>query len=89
MTTPEGGSINGMTAKVSVISPEAFSIDIDIRSFSPYEGNGIAKQIKVPQTLKFDDPDQLDMNLEISDFEKMQHKKIIHYLYKTILKLQS
>ena len=89
MATPDGGSINGMMAQISIISPEAFSIDLDIRSFSAYKGNGIAKQVKVPQTLNFDDPDLFDGNLEISDFEKMQHKKITHFMYKTMLKMKS
>jgi len=44
-------SINGKQVTVKVINPSSFVIDEDARKYSAYEGNGIAKQIKVPKVL--------------------------------------
>ena len=44
--------INGQTYQIKVLSPTSFTIG-DTSSFSPYERNGIAEQVKVPQQLKF------------------------------------
>lgn len=91
-------SINDITVTVRVINPSSFFIVEDIRNYTPYEGNGIAKQVKVPRKHEFksleeieneSDPSSLfDQNLLISDFEKMENKQITHYIYKMILELQ-
>jgi len=92
-------SINTMeAATVKVINPTSFIIDHDARKLTAYQGNGIAKQIKVPKKLEFKTMEELDAldlkelsafgmdpNLEISDFEKLQHKNISHYIYKAFL----
>jgi hypothetical protein len=75
-------------------------INEDARQYSEYEGNGIAKQIKVPKKLTFKSltelellesteqgPQGFDVNLQISDFEKLDNKVDTHYLYCALLKL--
>jgi len=47
-------SINGSEFKVKVITRESFVIyGCDATAYTPYEGNGIAKQIKVPLKMNF------------------------------------
>ncbi len=76
-------SINGSEFKIKVLSPSQFTLD-DFQcdaDFTPYEGNGTAKQLKVPVKLAFstleelDNEAKLDENLAIYDFEKMEHHK--------------
>ena len=84
-------SINDETVSVKIINPTSFIINLDARKFSPYERNGIAKQIKVPRKLEFKTLEELeaesdistflDANMLISDFEKLETKQITHYLY--------
>ena len=93
-------SINDVTVSVKVINPSSFIISEDARNYTPYEGNGIAKQVKVPRKHDFKSLEEIDKldndeisnlfdpNLLISDFEKLDNKKIIHYIYKKILELQ-
>ncbi len=93
-------SINGKQVTVKVINPSSFMINEDARQYSEYEGNGIAKQIKVPKKLTFKSltelellesteqgPQGFDVNLQISDFEKLDNKVDTHYLYCALLKL--
>ena len=93
-------SINGKQVTVKVINPSSFVIDEDARKYSAYEGNGIAKQIKVPKTLAFKtieelekledsekDPEGLDQNLQISDWEKLDNKTATHYIYRAFFKI--
>ena len=44
--------MNGKLFKVTVKSPHTFSIG-DTSEFSAYDINGIAEQVKVPITIKF------------------------------------
>ena len=84
-------SINDVTVTIKVINPSSFIISEDARNYTPYENNGIAKQVKVPRKLAFktieeiskeDDQTQFfDPNLVISDFEKLDVKAITHFLY--------
>ena len=46
-------TINTMETKVKVINPTSFIIDLDAKKFTAYQGNGIAKQIRVPIKLEF------------------------------------
>ena len=49
-----GSSINGSEFKVKIVNPQSFELEgCDLRKYSPYEGNGIAKQIKVPLKMNF------------------------------------
>ncbi len=94
----EEKSINDVTVTVKVINPSSFSINEDARNYTPYEGNGIAKQVKVPRKHEFrsleeiesesDQSSFFDQNMLISDFEKLENKQITHYIYKMILELQ-
>lgn len=90
------GAINELICTVTVLNPQSFKIDIDSREYGPYEGNGIAKQIKVPKKAQFKSLEELetentpafDENLLISDFEKLDHKKISHYVYEACISMQ-
>lgn len=93
MLGSEGDSVNGKTGTVKTITPQKFAVDLDISCFTAYEGNGIAKQVKVPKTLNFKPcaitDEALDDNLLVSDFEKMENKRILHFIYRAILETQS
>lgn len=91
-------SINGIVTKVKVINPSSFTISEDVRNYSPYDGNGIAKQVKVPRKVTFKSIEECkehetsneplyDPNLLMSDFEKMDHKKCSHYIYNAYKKV--
>lgn len=45
-------SINGTLHKIQTINSSSFYIE-DTRDFSPYVGNGTAKNVKLPITLNF------------------------------------
>lgn len=53
-------SINGKQVSVKIINPTSFMIDDDARKYSAYQGNGIAKQIKVPKKFTFKTYDELE-----------------------------
>lgn len=74
-------SINGAEFNIKVISTTQFTLD-DFNcttEFTSYEGNGTAKQLKVPVKVSFDTLEELDSkphmdeNLLIYDFEKMEN----------------
>ena len=46
-------SINDITVTVKTINPSSFMICEDLSKYTAYEGNGIAKQVKVPRKLEF------------------------------------
>lgn len=46
-------SLNDKIVTITVINPLSFSISEDVRKYSAYEGNGIARQVKVPKVVKF------------------------------------
>lgn len=46
-------SINGTLHKITTINSNSFYIE-DTRDFKPYTGNGTAKNVKLPISLKFD-----------------------------------
>ncbi|KAI0237342.1 Ubiquitin-like modifier-activating enzyme 6 [Lamellibrachia satsuma] len=47
-------SINGMTCRVEVLTPYTFTVcDTSGADFAPHEGGGIATQVKLSQTVKF------------------------------------
>ncbi len=88
-------SINDINVTVKTINPSSFMICEDLSNYTPYEGNGIAKQVKVPRKHEFksleeilneNDPSSLfDQNMLISDFEKLDNKQIAHYMFKIML----
>jgi hypothetical protein len=53
-------SINGKQVSVKIINPTSFMIDDDARKYSAYQGNGIAKPIKVPKKFTFKTYDELE-----------------------------
>ena len=56
-----GKSINGQVFEVKTLNPSQFLIDADFREkYTEYEGNGIAKQVKVPKVMKFKTIDECD-----------------------------
>lgn len=59
---PKGA--NGTIFKIKVISWNAFSIG-DVSRFTPYEGNGLCKNIKMPKKVSFE-----PMNECSKDFDK-------------------
>lgn len=48
----EGGSINGTIHKIKVINQHSFSIG-NTTEYSAYEGNGMARNMKLPVTMNF------------------------------------
>jgi PII-like signaling protein len=46
-------SINDITVTVKTINPSSFMICEDLSKYTAYEGNGIAKQVKVPRKHEF------------------------------------
>jgi hypothetical protein len=92
MTSGES-SINDQIATVTKINPQSFKIDLDSREYSPYEGSGIAKQVKVAKKVQFNSLEEIeaenlvpfDEDLLYSDFEKTFHKQISHYIYEVRL----
>ena len=78
----KSNSINDTIHKVKVISPFSFKIG-DTTIFEKYESKGTAKQLKTKIQMKFANFEQavvksatdiqLDGNLAVADFEKMQH----------------
>ena len=47
----EEKSINDTVVTIKVINPSSFTISEDVRLYSPYNGNGTAKQVKVPKKI--------------------------------------
>lgn len=80
----ESQSINGTLHKVEVIDQFSFRIGSTI-DFTPYEGDGTARNIKTPIELKFKSlaeavPLQnIDSNLEYYDFTKGGNLRLLHH----------
>ena len=97
MKTESGTSINEFEAvKIKVINTKKFEISEDARNYSKYEGSGIAKQVKVPITMKFKSLEEiekeednwsayLDQTLIYSDFTKMENINILHHITQVAL----
>lgn len=89
----ETQSINEKQVTIKVINPQSFTISDDARLYTKYEGNGIAKQVKVPLKLSFksltdlenENEPPFDSNLHISDFEKIDNKVAAHYIYQATM----
>jgi len=79
-------SINGTRHKIQVINASSFKIG-DTRGFTPYVGNGLAKQIKTPVLLKFQSFEEsitnatFDQNMLMHDFLKINHPYILHIAF--------
>lgn len=88
-------SINNTLHKVRVLTPFSFKIG-DTSMYSEHKGNGLAKQLKPKLHLEFKtfkdtmyaeggEPNlPLDMNMMISDFEKMSHPQIEHCAFEAL-----
>ena len=77
-------SINGMTFKVTqVCSRNSFVIDCDTSQFTAYERNGVAKNVKTKQVVKFAPIRQvlasLDATYFTSDWESFDFCKMENY----------
>jgi hypothetical protein len=53
-------SINDVTVTVKVINPSSFMICEDFSKYTAYEGNGIAKQVKVPRKHEFKSLEEIE-----------------------------
>jgi hypothetical protein len=53
-------SINDVTVTVKVINPSSFMICEDLSKYTAYEGNGIAKQVKVPRKHEFKSLEEIE-----------------------------
>lgn len=83
-------SINGTLHKVQTINANSFFIE-NTAEFSPYVGNGTAKNVKLPVAISFTslknviglpkDKIPIDENMSIYDFSKMEHNVVIHYCF--------
>lgn len=86
-------SINGTIHKVKVINPSSFRIG-DTRKFTPYQGNGIAKQLKSKFEMKFKKFDEvmtksaaelkLEDNLAFADFTKFENNNLSHVAFEAL-----
>ncbi len=89
----KSNSINDTIHKVKVVTPYAFKIGSTTK-FTPYERNGIARQLKTKQIIKFKGLEEvlklpaqnipLDGNLAIADFEKMQNNTLAHLAFESL-----
>lgn len=90
-------SINNTEVKIKAINPSSFYIDLDVRQYTEYEGNGTAKQVKVPVKVEFktleevdkEEEPRIDANLAIYDFEKMDNHKLMHIIYNSMFDLEA
>ena len=84
------GSINGTKHKITTINASSFKIG-DTTKYTPYQGNGLAKQIRLPISLKFQSLQQslnekipFDPNMTMHDFLKINHPYILHIAFQTL-----
>jgi ubiquitin-activating enzyme E1 len=78
--------VNGQTYEIKVLSPHNFTINCDGTNFNKYVRNGLAEQIKVPQTIHFKSfEDSLNAplgkgfpSLENPDLEKWGRPEHLH-----------
>ena len=85
----KSGSINETIWKVKTKTPYSFYIG-DTRMYDKYEGQGIAKQLRMKHILKMKSFEtvmatgkecKFDENLQIPDFEKFGHTETSHALF--------
>lgn len=75
--------LNGIAPiKIKVLGPYTFSIG-DTTSYSAYIRGGIATQVKMPQTLKFESFEEQRKNPEfvITDYAKFEHPAQLHLAF--------
>jgi len=86
--------INGKEAKVTVVSPFSFKIDIDTTNFTPYSDRGRISEIKQPKHFDFVSLEESWSNYQDSksitmDFMKdMTIKQQLHLFYQALLEFQ-
>ena len=88
--------VNGKQFKITVKSPHSFTIG-DTNDFSEYEANGIAEQVKVPTTLKFnplerslDNPFAPDRKeLDLCSWDKIGRAEELHVVLNAIINFQT
>lgn len=83
--------INNRAFKIKVINWNSFRIG-DTRNFTPYKGNGLCRNLKVPKKHQFESfevcnkkfEDHIDPNMGIYDFEKMGDNTNIFLCFKAL-----
>jgi len=85
--------INGTIHKVTVVSPNSFKIG-DTRKYTEYEQDGIGKQLRVKNVMKFKPFSEVmtktmaelpfEMNLQYLDFLKMEHNMLSHVAFEAL-----
>jgi hypothetical protein len=86
--------INGKDAKVTVISPSAFRIDLDTSKFSPYSDRGRITEIKQAKSFTFNTLEETwatynDSKATTMDFMKcLTIKQQLHLFYQALLDFQ-
>lgn len=84
--TNEATSINGTLHKIKVIDQNSFEIG-DTTSYSPYEGDGTARNLKTPAIYSFKSLEassqlqNIDSNLEYYDWAKSGKLRLLHTLF--------
>lgn len=85
----EGESINGTIHKIKVINQHSFSIG-NTTEYTAYEGNGTARNMKLPITVGFKSLESthkeanIDGNLEYYDFTKGMNNRTLHLCFKAL-----
>ena len=85
----EGESINGTIHKIKVINQHSFSIG-DTTEYTEYEGNGTARNMKLPISVQFKSLENthkeanIDGNLEYYDFSKGINNRTLHLCFKAL-----
>eukprot|EP00008_Paramoeba_atlantica_P004572 CAMPEP_0201488738 /NCGR_PEP_ID=MMETSP0151_2-20130828/19350_1 /ASSEMBLY_ACC=CAM_ASM_000257 /TAXON_ID=200890 /ORGANISM="Paramoeba atlantica, Strain 621/1 / CCAP 1560/9" /LENGTH=1033 /DNA_ID=CAMNT_0047874091 /DNA_START=110 /DNA_END=3211 /DNA_ORIENTATION=+ len=86
--------INGKEAKVTVVSPYSFKIDLDTSGFSSYSDRGRITQVKQPKSFEFSSLKESWENYQdgktmTMDFMKdMTIKPLLHLYYQALLSFQ-
>ena len=85
----EKSSINGTLHKIRVIDQNSFEIG-DTSNYSPYEGDGTARNLKTPSLISFKSLEasaqlqNIDSNLEVYDWAKCGNLKLLHSIFITL-----
>lgn len=82
-------TINGSLHKIKVINQSSFTIG-DTTGYTPYEGNGVARNIKIASQLHFKSYEEtldcwrIDPNLEYCDFLKAVNNRVLQKCFITL-----
>lgn len=87
--------VNNRVFKIKVVNWNSFRIG-DTRNFTPYKGNGLCRNLKVPKKHEFESLDvccekfdtYLDPNMAVYDFEKMGDNLSVFLCFKALSEYQ-